>query len=327
MTNTPARKTRIGFALSSEEHGPRRLVELAARAEGSGFDFLSISDHFHPWIDDQGHSPFVWSVLGAIAQATNEIPIGTGVTCPTIRTHPGIIAQAAATAACLLPGRFRLGLGSGEALNEHIFGDRWPSAPERLEMFAEAIDVIRLLWEGGSQSHRGRHYTVENARIYDLPDELPPIIIAGAGKKSATLAAEKGDGFWNTSPDPEPVEIFESNGGKGKPMWAQVTFCYHEDAAQARKIALKQWPNTAMPGQLSQDLPTPKHFEQAAQLVTEDDMAKAVPCGPDLDPIVKAVKEYREVGFDHIYLHQIGSDQDSFFKIWDAELRETLASL
>src|SRR5688572_4661758 len=198
--------TQIGYALSSEEHVPLTLVRNAARAEELGFDFLSISDHFHPWVDNQGESAFVWSVLGGIAAATERIPIGTGVTCPTIRIHPAIIAQAAATVGSMLPGRFFLGVGSGEALNEHILGDRWPPTDVRLAMLEEAIEVIRTLWQGGSQDHDGRYYRVENARIYTLPAELPPIIVAGAGPKAAALAGRVGDGYWNTGPDGELVE-------------------------------------------------------------------------------------------------------------------------
>ena len=205
----------IGYTLSSEEFGPRELVGLARRAEEVGFDFLSISDHYHPWVDRQGNSPFVWAVLGGVAEATQQIEVGTGVTCPTTRIHPAIVAQAAATAATMLEGRFFLGVGSGENLNEHILGDRWPETDVRQERLAEAVEVIRLLWEGGLTSHHGRHYTVENARLYTLPDRLPPIIVAAAGPQATELAGRIGDGFFGLVPDREVIEQFEAAGGGG----------------------------------------------------------------------------------------------------------------
>ena len=317
----------LGFALSSEEHTPPDLVRQAARAEEAGFGFIGISDHFHPWVRAQGHSPFVWGVLGAIAQATERIRIGTGVTCPIVRTHPAIVAHAAATAACLMPGRFFLGVGSGEALNEHILGHRWPPAPVRLEMLEEAVEVIRLLWQGGSQDHYGKHYTVEDATIFDLPDPLPEIVVAAAGTKAAALAGRVGDGFWGVAPDRETVETFEREGGAGKPRYGQVTVCWAEDEGQARKTALQVWPNGGMTGQLSQDLPTPRHFEEAASMVTEDDVAKKVVCGPEVSRFAEQVKSYADAGYSHVYLHQVGPDQEGFIRFWEQELRPALADL
>src|SRR5919197_3799469 len=184
----------LGYALSSEEHPPNELVRYAGAAEEAGFGFALISDHFHPWIDKQGNSPFVWSVIGAIAHATQRLELGTGVTCPLMRIHPAIVAQAAATAAAMMPGRFFLGVGTGENLNEHILGHHWPPADERREMLEEAVEGIRLLWQGGQQNFRGAHYTVENARLYTLPNQPPPIMVAGAGPESAELAGRIGDG-------------------------------------------------------------------------------------------------------------------------------------
>ncbi|MGI8685521.1 MAG: TIGR03557 family F420-dependent LLM class oxidoreductase [Acidimicrobiales bacterium] len=315
----------FGFALSSEEHPPSELVRQAVQAEEAGFAFIGVSDHFHPWVKAQGHSPFVWSVLGAIAQATDRLRVGTGVTCPIIRTHPAIIAQAAATTGCLMPGRFFLGVGSGEALNEHILGDRWPPAPVRLEMLEEAVEVIRLLWQGGSQDHHGRHYTMENATVFDLPDTLPDIVVAGAGPKAASLAARVGDGFWGTKPDPEAIGTFETEGGAGKPRYGQLTVCWADDEQQARKTAFQVWPNAALKGQLSQDLPTPKHFEDAAEMVTEDDVAEVVVCGPDVARHAELVKKYADAGYTHLYIHQVGPDQDGFLQFWCRELRPALA--
>ena len=316
----------IGYALSSEEFAPRDLVANAKRAEEAGFAFAGISDHFHPWLDSQGHSPMVWSVLGALAVATERMPVFTGVTCPLIRTHPAIIAHAAATTAALMPGRFTLGLGTGEALNEHIFADRWPAAPERREMLEEAVEVIRLLWEGGSQDHRGRHYRLENVRLYTLPDELPPVWIAASGPATAELAGRIADGLVVTSPDPEVVEAFRKAGGEGKPVVAQMTVAYDEDEAQARKTAHKNWANAGVPGQLSQDLPTPAHFQQAAERVREEDIAEAMPCGPDLEKHFEKLAEFEKVGIQQVYVHQISPDQGPFFEIYEKEVLPRFAA-
>src|SRR5881394_2507316 len=195
----------IGYSLSSEEHTPDDLIHYAHRAEESGFSFALISDHFHPWTNKQGQSPFVWSVIGGIAQATEKLRLGTGVTCPTIRIHPAIIAQAAATSQVMMEGRFFLGVGTGEELNEHVTGATWPGPLKRLEMLEEAVEVLRLLWQGGYQSHYGTHYTVEQARIYTLPDEPPPIAIAAAQPKAAELAGRLGDALIGVSPEGETV--------------------------------------------------------------------------------------------------------------------------
>jgi coenzyme F420-dependent glucose-6-phosphate dehydrogenase len=227
----------IGYTLSSEEFGPRDLVRFAARAEEAGFSFALVSDHFHPWIDEQGESPFVWSVIGGVSQATERLRLGTGVTCPLIRIHPGIVAQAAATSEAMMPGRFFLGLGTGENLNEHIFGDRWPPAAERQRMLEEAVACIRELWRGEETSFRGDHYTVENARIYTLPDPPPPIYLAAAGAKGADLAGRIADGLISVAPDQDVIKAFERGGGKGKPTYGQLHVCWAEREEEARKIA------------------------------------------------------------------------------------------
>jgi len=307
---------RIGYFLSSEEFGPKALVEQARMAEQAGFAGLWISDHYHPWIDAQGESPFVWSTIGAIAEATERIPVTTGVTCPTVRIHPAIIAQAAATSAVLLDGRFLLGVGSGEALNEHILGDRWPSADIRLEMLEEAIDVMRGLWAGGMFDHRGRHYQVENARIYTLPDEPPPILVSGFGPKSVDLAARAGDGYCATMPDAELVRRFRDGGGAGKLTQAGTKVCWGPDEAECRAEAFRLWPNEALPGELAQALPTPAHFEQATSLVTEEMIGESVPCGPDIERHVAALQEYADAGFDEVYVQQIGTRHEQFFEVF-----------
>jgi G6PDH family F420-dependent oxidoreductase len=307
---------KIGYFLSCEEWGPNDLVSQAVNAQRAGFQGLWISDHYHPWNDAQGHSPFVWSVIGAIAQATDEMTLTTAVTCPTIRIHPAIIAQAAATSAILLDGRFRLGVGSGEALNEHILGDRWPHADERLEMLEEAVEVIRLLWQGGAKHHHGVHYRVDHARVYDLPGEAPPIIVSGFGRKSVELAARIGDGYCTVGPDSESVDLFRSAGGAGKLVQGGLKVCWGADESQAVQTVRRLWANEALPGELAQILPTPAHFEQATELVTEELLAESVPCGPDVERHAHAIRAYAQAGFDELYVNQIGPDQDAFFEAY-----------
>src|SRR4051812_18042374 len=307
---------RIGYFLSCEEFSPRELIEQAKRAEAAGFHALWISDHYHPWNDEQGHSGFVWSVIGALAEATT-LPVTTGVTCPTVRIHPAVIAQAAATSAVMHEGRFSLGVGSGEALNEHILGDHWPEADVRLEMLEEAVEVLRTLWQGGQRSHRGRHYTVENARIYDLPDPPPPILLSGFGPKAVRLAARIGDGFCTTSPDADAISLYRSEGGTG-PVHAGTKVCFMDDEDEARSTVLRLWPNEGLPGELAQVLPTTSHFEQATELVTADQLA--TPVGPDLDAHAESLQAYADAGVDELFVQQIGPAQDAFFTAWAKEI-------
>jgi coenzyme F420-dependent glucose-6-phosphate dehydrogenase len=311
---------RIGYALSSEEHAPNELIRFAQQAEEAGFTFALISDHFHPWIDRQGHSPFVWGVIGGIARATEGLQLGTGVTAPIRRIHPAIVAQAAATAATMMPGRFFLGVGSGENLNEHILGDDWPSPGTRLEMLEEAIEIIRLLWRGGTQSFKGRHYTVDRARIYTLPEQPPPVLLAAKGERAVEMAGRAGDGLIGVGPDPELIRRFEKAGGEGKPRYGQVHVCWAESETEARRTAREWWPNTALKGNLNVDLPTPEDFERAAESITEDDVAESVTCGPDPGPHIEAIREYVDAGYDNVYIHQIGPDQDGFFRFYGTEI-------
>jgi G6PDH family F420-dependent oxidoreductase len=312
-----------GYALSSEEHPPNDLVANAKAAEDAGFTFALISDHFHPWVDAQGHSAFVWSTIGAIAHATERLALGTGVTCPIIRIHPAIVAHAAATAAAMMPGRFLLGVGSGENLNEHVLGDKWPAADERLEMLEEAIEVIRLLWEGGFQSFRGEFYDLEQARLYTLPDEPPSLAVAASKPLAAELAGRLGDAFVGVAPDAEIVGAFDEAGGSGKPKYGQITACWAESEEAGRKTIEQVWPNAGLPGDLSQELPTPVVFEQACELVRPEDL-ESLPAGPDPEPYLESIRQYEEAGFTHIYLHQIGRDQDGFFRFWRDELQPRL---
>jgi G6PDH family F420-dependent oxidoreductase len=295
---------RIGYFLSCEEYPPDQLVAQARAAEAAGFEGLWISDHFHPWNDEQGQSPFVWSVIGAISQVC-DLPVTTAVTCPTVRTHPAIVAPAAATSARMLGGRFTLGLGSGEALNEHIFGDPWPSVDVRLEMLEEAVDLIRRLWEGEFVTAQGRHYRLDNARIYTLPDEPPPIFISGFGPKATDLAARIGDGYISTTPDPELLDRFRERSG-GKPTQAGCKVAYAATVDEGVAHAHRLWSNAGLPGELAQVLPSPRHFEQASTLVTEEATRSSVVAGRDPAAHLDQISSYDEAGYDELYVANMG---------------------
>jgi G6PDH family F420-dependent oxidoreductase len=309
----------IGIFFSSEERSAPEIAAAAARAEEAGFRSAWISDHFHPWNDAQGESPFVWSVLGAAAHTTEAMRWTTAVTCPTVRTHPGIVAHAAATTATLMPGRFRLGVGSGEALNEHVFGARWPQAAVRLKMLEEAVAVIRLLWEGGFKSHHGRHYTLEAARLYSLPDEPPPILMSAFGPKSIALAARIAEGFVTVMPDAAAIERYRGQGGAG-PISGGTKVCWGKDRDVCVRTAHRLWPNEALPGELAQVLPSPRHFEQASQLVGEEQISQSVPCGPDPQEHIAAIQAFVDAGFDEIHVGQIGPDHDGFVDFYGREI-------
>jgi G6PDH family F420-dependent oxidoreductase len=321
----PGRAISLGYSLSSEEHRPEDLVRFARRAEEVGFRYASISDHFHPWIATQGNSPFAWSVLGAIANATSTLEVGTGVTCPTVRYHPAIIAQAAATMASLMPGRFFLGVGTGENLNEHIVGARWPSYDTRAAMLEEAISLIRALWVGDRVDHHGTYFTVENARLYTLPEAPPPIVVAAGGPKAAELAGRIGDGLINYVADPKVVEGFEGGGQPGRPKYLQINVCWNEDEAEARRLAHEICPSVGLPGELGNLLPTPTHYEQAIKTVTEDDIAKVIVCGPDAERHLAKIREGIEAGYDHLHVYQVGPDQEGFFRFYEREILPTFA--
>lgn len=314
----------IGYSLICEEHPPERLVEHGRRAEDCGFDHLTISDHFHPWLKAQGHSPFVWNVIGALAMVTEKVEIGTAVTCPTRRYHPAIVAQAAATSARMLDGRFHLGVGSGEALNESIMGEHWPDANTRLEMLEEAVHMIRELWKGKSTTIHGKHYKVENATIFTLPETLPPIYFAASGEKAAQLAGRVGDGFWGLAPDAMLLKVFDQAGGKGKPKYGQFHVCVAKTEAEAKRIAHRQWANTGLTGELSAVLPTPAHFEQACELVTEESVAEKLICSSNAEEHVKMFKKYFEAGYTAVSVHQIGPDHSRFFDLYEREVLPAL---
>jgi len=312
-----------GYKLLAEGFGPRELVRQAQAAEASGFDFVEISDHFHPWLDSQGHSPFAWSVLGSIAAGTERIGLATGVTCPTVRYHPAIIAQAAATMSLLSDGRFALGVGSGERLNEHVVGRGFPAVAERQAMLREAIEIIRLLWEGGYQSYTGTYLDLEDARVFDLPDELPQIIVAAGGPDAAELAAELGDGMFGTEPKPELFESYRGAGGSG-PTYGEVGLAWAEDEASAVRAAFEssRWSLTGW--KVMSELPNPANFEASAQFVREEDVAAQMPCGPDAAKHLEAIREYEQAGYDHVVLTNNGPDPDGFFDFFARELKPQL---
>jgi G6PDH family F420-dependent oxidoreductase len=306
---------RIGYFLSSEEFTPGELLDQARQAEEAGFEAFWISDHFHPWTDAQGQSPFVWSMIGALSQIS-QLPVTTAVTCPTVRTHPAIIAQAAATSAVLHGGRFVLGIGSGEALNEHILGDRWPTADVRLEMLEESVEEMRNLWTGDFVYHHGKHYTVEDARIYTLPAEPPKVYVSGFGPKSVDLAGRIGDGYVCTKPDGDLVHAFREAGGGGKPAQGGFKACYAETEDEGAQLAYERWPNAGVPGELSQVLPSPRHFEQAGQLVRPEMMKETFVCGPDPEKQLEMIDKFAKAGFDEVYVSNCGPNQREFFQMY-----------
>ena len=312
-----------GFALSTEEHPPSALVHHAQLAEDAGFDFVSVTDHYHPWLGAQGHSSFVWSILAAAGSRTSRLRFGTGVTCPIMRIHPAVLAQASATTACLLPGRFFFGVGSGEALNEHVVGRHWPRPAVRLEMMEEAVGIIRDLWSGRVVNHEGRHFKVEHARLYDPPPEPPPVVVSALGPRAAEVAGRIGDGYWGTSADASLIDRWRSAGGSG-PCYGQINVCWDDDEGTARETARRQWANAALVGQVPRELKTPRHVEEATAAAGEDSVAQSVVCGPDAGPIIEKVRTYVEAGYDHLYFHQIGPRQDDFFRFYAQDLRHQL---
>ena len=305
--------TKFGYFLSSEEYAPEQLLEQARLAEEAGFDALWISDHFHPWTSEQGQSPFVWSVIGALAQVC-DLPVTTAVTCPTLRIHPAVIAQAAATSAVLL------GVGSGEALNEHILGDPWPEADVRLEMLEESVEVIRALWTGDDVSHRGRHYVVQNARIWTRPETAPEILVSGFGPKAVDLAARIGDGYLTPSPDQELLDRFRKQAPEGSTTQAGLKVAWADSEEQGIDYAHRIWPNAGLPGELAQILPTVEHFEQASQLVTREATAESVTAGPDPKAHVEAFRPYLDAGFDEIYVADMGPQYADMIRAYGREV-------
>jgi G6PDH family F420-dependent oxidoreductase len=317
---------KIGYKLAAEAFGPRELVRQAVHAERAGFDFVEISDHYHPWLDAQGHSPFAWSVLGAIAANTSTLGLATGVTCPTVRYHPAIIAQAAATMALVSDGRFTLGVGAGERLNEHIVGEGFPGVRERHERLREALEIIRLLWQGGYRSYQGRHLRLEDARVFDLPDAPPPIAVAASGKASVAIAAELGDGLFATEPKADLITDYRAAGGTG-PRYAEVSLAWALDEQRAVRAALEtsRWALTGW--KVMSELPNPANFAAATTWVEEHHVRRHFAVGPDPQAHVRAVRAYVEAGFDHIVLSNAGPDPDGFLDFFASDLAGRLRAL
>ncbi|MFJ9556112.1 TIGR03557 family F420-dependent LLM class oxidoreductase [Nocardiopsis sp. NPDC101807] len=310
---------KVGFKLFAEGFGPREIVEQAVRAERAGFDFVEVSDHFHPWLYSHGHSGFVWSMLAAIAERTETIGLATGVTCPILRVHPAIVAQAAATTALLSEGRFSLGLGSGERLNEHVVGRGWPNANTRHRMLREAIDIIRLLWSGGYHSYEGKHLVLEDARVFDLPDEPPPIIVAAGGEQAALLASELGDGLFCTEPDKALTGAYGESGGVG-PRYGEVPLAWAADDDEALDSAREVFRFGLLGWKVQAELPNPVNFEAATALIDREAMRDAFGYGPDPERHLEAVRQFTEAGFDHLCLVNAGPDTEGFFTFFEEEL-------
>jgi G6PDH family F420-dependent oxidoreductase len=316
---------RYGYSLMCELYHPNDLLAQARRAEEVGFDFLTISDHFHPWLYSHDHSPYAWSVLGALAAQTERVELVSLVTCPTIRYHPAIVAQKAATVAAMSGGRFHLGLGAGENLNEHIVGQGWPPAAVRHEMLAEAIEVMQALWSGGHHSHDGKHYTVHDARIYTLPDEPPPVHVAVSGAKSIALAAQAGGGMVAVQPDAKLTQRFDEAAGSGKPKYGQIAISVDDDEGAARRTAHERFRFSAPGWKVMAELPNPINFEAATAHVREEDVAKSIPCGPDPNRHAKAIGEWTDAGFDRVAIVQVG-EPERFFQMWESELRDLVSA-
>ncbi len=315
--------TRLGYKLMSESIGPKELVRNARLAEEAGFDFVSISDHYHPWLESQGHSPFAWSVLGAIAQVTSRVGITTGLTCPTIRYHPAIIAQAAATIGVMSDGRFTLALGAGERLNEHVVGEGWPPVGHRHGMLREAVEIIRALWSGEIITHSEIYFDVETARISDLPEKEIPIVIGAGGEKSATLAAEMRAGLMATEPKKEWVQEWKAAGGTG-PRYGELALGYAKTKDEGLKLAHQYSRFGALHWNVLVELPSVGSFEEATRFIKPEDLRDSIAHGPDVDTYVEAIKKFTDAGFDHVVLMSAGPDQESFIRFFKDQLAPRL---
>ena len=315
--------TTFGYSLMCEQRGPKDLVSEAVRAEEAGFDFAVISDHYHPWLEEQGHSPYAWTVLGAVAARTERMNLMTMVTCPIVRYHPALVAQKAATVQLLSDGRFALGLGAGENLNEHVVGLGWPPDSERHEMLAEAIEIIRELWKGGWVTHVGEYFNVHDARLFSLPAKLPPIYLAAGGPEAASLAAAGGDGLIATEPRPDISKAYREAGGEGS-TWAQIAVCWGSEEAKALETA-RQYFRFAVPGwKVQSELPNPVNFAAATKTVRPEDVAELIPHGPDPEKYVESFQKFADAGYENIAFVQAGPDQEGFIGFWERELAPAL---
>ena len=310
---------KLGYKLMSEEHGPNDLVRSTQRAEAAGFDFAAISDHYFPWIEEQGHSPFAWSVLGAIANATRRIGLMTAVTCPIMRYHPAIVAQATATMALLSNNRFTLGLGTGERLNEHIVGEGWPGIAERHERLAEAADIIQGLLAGTLTNYRGTYFRVDQARLFDRPESKPAVAIAAGGPRAARLAGRKAEALITTEPRADVIEAFLAAGGSG-PRYAEVSMCYGDREEEARQTAHRYFRWSLASWAVKAELPDTKGFAAASETVSPEAVAQNLSCGPSLERHLEAIHRYIKAGYDHIVLTQVGPEQEKFIDFFEREL-------
>jgi G6PDH family F420-dependent oxidoreductase len=320
--------TNFGYTLMTEQSDPRSLVRDAARAEAAGFDFEVMSDHYSPWLEAQGHAPYAWATLGAVTQVTERVELMTYVTCPTIRYHPAVIAQKAATVQLLSGGRFTLGLGAGENLNEHVVGRRWPSVGERHELLSEAIDIISGLFDGELFDYVGQHFRVESARLWDRPDQRVPIAVAVSGDRSIEDFAERVEHLIAVEPKAELIDSWDKQVGDratSSRKIGQLPICWDPDKDVAVRRAHEQFRWFAGGWAVNADLPTTAGFAGATQLVHPEDVAESIPCGPDIDPFVKAVNEYAEAGFTDIAVVQVGGEsQTDFLAFAESELLPAL---
>lgn len=314
----------IGYTLSSEEHLPNNLVKYAGLAEKAGFDFLSISDHFHPWLDSQGQSPFVWNVLGGISQVTSKVKVMTGVTCPILRYNPVIIAQAAATTQVMMDGRFMLGVGTGENLNEHVVGMGWPEIDIRREMLDESIELMRQLWQGGMQTFYGHYFEAIDAQIYTLPEKEIPIIYAAAGKNSASSAGKLGDALVTAGINNEAIDSFKSSGGEGKDIYGQMDVCWAKTEDEAKDIVTKTWPLSAFPDPANSEYRLPLYFQNLADALPEDKKVGRAVLGQNVEGVLESIKNYTDAGVTHVYIHNIGPYQEEFINWFEKEVRPKL---
>jgi coenzyme F420-dependent glucose-6-phosphate dehydrogenase len=310
----------FGYWLSSEEHSPSALLRHAVAAEEVGFRTAMISDHFAPWVPEQANSGFVWAVLGGIANATRTLRVGTGVTAPIHRLHPVVIAHAAATVETMMPGRFCLGLGTGERLNEAIMGEHWPPGRERRAMLRVAVEIIRDLWSGTTVSRADGPFRLERARLYTRPDTPPPIVIAASGKRTAELAGTHGDALLGVSDDPSVVNAFEAAGGRGKARLAQLHLCWARSEDEARRTVRRWWPIAGIPPAVLPELALPSEFAAVARAIPDDAMVRGIPCGPDPQPHLDAIARLVGAGYTKVYLHQIGPDQLGFLEFARTEV-------
>jgi G6PDH family F420-dependent oxidoreductase len=316
----------IGYKLATEAFGPNEIVRQAVAAEQAGFDFVELSDHYHPWLDAQGHSAFTWSILGTIAAKTSTLQLATGVTCPYFRYHPAIVAQAAATVALLSDGRFTLGIGAGERLNEHVIGKPFPQVRQRHKMLREALEIIRLLWQGGYRSYDGKYLQLDDARVFDLPETLPVIAVAASGPSSVKIAAELGDGLFATEPKPELTEGYAAAGGTG-PKYVEVPVAWAPDEESAVK-AVQEKTRWAVTGwKVMSELPNPVNFDAASATVTADDITQQFACGPDVARHLEVAQQFVDAGFDKIVLMNAGPDPDGFLDFYTRELAAPLRAL